>query len=242
MNVDRLYHPVTTLGPGERIALWTRGCTKRCPGCANPELWEPAPRAALAPDRLAALLRATAQRTGCHRLTVTGGDPLEQPCDLIALLTAVRDAFDDILVYTGYEFDELPDMLEEDQFRALFGDAPVGQGLCPCRSTRNSTSADGKGRALALQDETRTATTPGSTFPTAALVDVLIDGPYVEALNDGVCGLRGSTNQRLIVLNPALEKLYHEEERKPRSVQNAVFDGRALSIGIHGRPQDEETP
>ncbi len=209
MNVDRLYHPVTTLGPGERIALWTRGCTKRCPGCANPELWEPAPRAAVAPEQVAALLRSTAERTGCHRLTVTGGDPLEQPCDLIALLTAVRDAFDDILVYTGYEFDELPDMLEEDQFRALFGSGT------PC---------------------------PASCPTAAPLVDVLIDEPYMEALNDGVCGLRGSTNQRLIVLNPALEKLYHEEERKPRSVQNAVFDGRALSIGIHGRPRGEETP
>ena len=142
-------------------------------------------------------------------LTVTGGDPLEQPCDLIALLTAVRDAFDDILVYTGYEFDELPDMLEEDQFRALFGSGT------PC---------------------------PASCPTAAPLVDVLIDEPYMEALNDGVCGLRGSTNQRLIVLNPALEKLYHEEERKPRSVQNAVFDGRALSIGIHGRPRGEETP
>ncbi len=61
----------------------------------------------------------------------------------------------------------------------------------------------------------------------------------MAALNDGTCGLRGSTNQRLIVLNPALETLYHEEERKPRRVQNAVFDGRALSIGIHGRPARE---
>ena len=59
----------------------------------------------------------------------------------------------------------------------------------------------------------------------------------VEAENDGVCALRGSTNQRVIVLNPALETLYHEEMQKPRSVQNAVFDGRAISIGIHGRPQ-----
>ena len=72
-----------------------------------------------------------------------------------------------------------------------------------------------------------------------AQIDALIDGPYVAALNDGTCGLRGSTNQRLIVLNPALETLYHEEERKPRRVQNAVFDGRALSIGIHGRPARE---
>ena len=180
MLVDRLYFPVTTLGPGERVVVWTCGCTKRCPGCANPELWEARADAAIAPARLAALLNELAARTGTHRITFTGGDPLEQADDLASVLAAIRPAFDDILVYTGYLFEELPPLPRE--------------------------------------------------------IDVLVDGPYLEAENDGVCGLRGSANQRIIVLNPALETLYHEEMQKPRSVQNAVFDGRALSIGIHGRP------
>lgn len=181
MFVDRIYFPVTTLGPGERVVVWTCGCTKRCPGCANPELWETRPEAAIEPARLAAVLNDLAGRTGAHRITFTGGDPLEQAPALASVLTAIRPAFDDILVYTGYLFEELPSLPQE--------------------------------------------------------IDVLIDGPYVEAENDGVCALRGSTNQRVIVLNPALETLYHEEMQKPRSVQNAVFDGRAISIGIHGRPQ-----
>lgn len=49
MFVDRIYFPVTTLGPGERVVVWTCGCTKRCPGCANPELWETRPEAAIGP-------------------------------------------------------------------------------------------------------------------------------------------------------------------------------------------------
>ena len=183
MFVDRIYHPVTTLGPGRRIAVWTCGCSKHCPGCATPELWPTRPDASITVERLADLLRALARRTGTHRITFTGGDPLEQADELGRLLALIRPAFDDILVYTGFTREELP------------------------------------------------------TLP--AQIDALIDGPYVAALNDGACGLRGSTNQRLIVLNPALETLYHEEERKPRRVQNAVFDGRALSIGIHGRPARE---
>lgn len=205
MFVDRLYYPVTTLGPGERIIVWTCGCTKHCPGCANPELWEARPETALPNERLAALLLDLAARTGAHRLTVTGGDPLEQADDLAEVLTAVRPAFDDILVYTGF-------VLEH-------GTPPLGGGpLSP----------------------------PGARWhlPTAlaSLIDVIIDGPYVATLNDGRCGLRGSTNQRVIVLSPHLENLYHEEEKKPRRIQNAVFDGRALSIGIHGRPPKEERP
>lgn len=192
MFVDRLYYPVSTLGPGQRIALWTRGCAKHCPGCANPELWEAAADAYIENEKLADILLDLAARTGAHRLTVTGGDPLEQADDLAQVLAAIRPAFDDILVYTGYVLEGERDAVLPATFRL-----PVA--LDP-------------------------------------LIDVLIDGPYVEALNDGICGLRGSANQRLIVRNPALEKLYHEEERKPRRVQNAVFDGRAISIGIHGRP------
>lgn len=205
MFVDRLYYPVTTLGPGERIVVWTCGCTKHCPGCANPELWEARPEAALPNERLAALLLDLAARTGAHRLTFTGGDPLEQADDLAEVLAAVRPAFDDILVYTGF-------VLEN-------GTPPLGGGpLSP---------SGARWRLPAVL---------------ASLIDVIIDGPYVAALNDGRCGLRGSTNQRVIVRSPHLENLYHEEEKKPRRIQNAVFDGRALSIGIHGRPPKEERP
>lgn len=213
MNIDRLYFPVTTLGPGERVALWTRGCTKHCPGCANPELWDTGADSEIAIDRLASVLLDLAKRTGVHRLTVTGGDPLEQASALADLLAHIRPAFDDILVYTGFTAEELGAALPSGTRDALFG------------------SPD----ALAPPSAPRRAERPANPSP---LIDVLIDGPYVESLNDGACGLRGSTNQRVIVLNAALENLYHEEERKPRRVQNAVFDGRALSIGIHGRPDE----
>ena len=212
MFVDRLYFPVTTLGPGERIVVWTCGCSKHCPGCANPELWEMRPDAAISVERLADILLRTARHSGAHRITFTGGDPLEQAEELAALLAAIRPAFDDILVYTGFTVD-----------------LPHGAGV-----------VEG---FFSLDETIPTAAAPFPLSPTLfSFIDVLIDGPYMEALNDGVCGLRGSTNQRVIVMNPALEKLYHDEVQKPRRVQNAVFDGRAMSIGIHGRPRGEDRP
>ncbi|WP_304426039.1 4Fe-4S single cluster domain-containing protein [uncultured Adlercreutzia sp.] len=226
MFVDRLYYPVSTLGPGQRIALWTRGCSKHCSGCANPELWEAAADAYIENEKLADILLDLAARTGTHRLTVTGGDPLEQADDLAQVLATVRPAFDDILVYTGY-------ILEGE--------------TAPRRGVSSSGAPPARSADDLSEDETplRGAVSPRGSVSSGSfrlpdaldpLIDVVIDGPYVEALNDGICGLRGSANQRLIVRNPALEKLYHEEERKPRRVQNAVFDGRAISIGIHGRP------
>lgn len=221
MFVDRLYYPVTTLGPGERIAVWTCGCTKHCPGCANPELWETRPEAALPNERLAALLLDLATRTGTHRLTFTGGDPLEQADDLAEVLAAVRPAFDDILVYTGF-------VLEGEAL--LTGD--TSNGLLSPQNSLDGFTASTPEALLRCR-------LPAALEP---LIDVIIDGSYVAALNDGRCGLRGSTNQRVIVRSPHLENLYHEEEQKPRRIQNAVFDGRALSIGIHGRPPKEERP
>ena len=188
MFVDRIYFPVTTLGPGERVVVWTCGCTKRCPGCANPELWETRPEAAIEPARLAAVLNDLAGRTGAHRITFTGGDPLEQAPALASVLAAIRSTFDDILIYTGYTFGELTAMPK------------LPKGLLPLPSSPQPSSGG-------LPNEGSAGAAPSAHPEDAPLIDVLIDGPYVEAENDGVCALRGSTNQRVIVLNPALETL-----------------------------------
>lgn len=187
MRIDRVYAPVETLGPGKRIVVWACGCSKRCPGCANPELWPAEEGMELGQDELAAMLLEMAKRSGITRLTFTGGDPLEQGEALMGLLRKIRHGFADILIYTGYTLKEAEQVLGVDGFAEF-----------------------------------------------AQLADAVIDGPYVEGLNDGECALRGSTNQALTVFNDGLRKEYERALAEPRRVQNAVFDGRAISIGIHG--------
>ncbi|ACV22515.1 anaerobic ribonucleotide reductase-activating protein [Slackia heliotrinireducens] len=182
MFVDRVINNIETLGPGSRIVVWTVGCSKRCPGCANPELWEASDANRIDNDQLAEALVRMAKASGTRAITFTGGDPLEQPDDLAWVLRSIRPAFDDVLVYTGYVAEDVQDLLDSE--------------------------FDG-------------------------LIDVLIDGPYVESLNDGVCALRGSTNQRVMVLNPVLQAAYDDALSEPRRVQNLYFDNRAMSVGIH---------
>jgi anaerobic ribonucleoside-triphosphate reductase activating protein len=62
-----------------------------------------------------------------------------------------------------------------------------------------------------------------------AEVDVLIDGPYIQSLNDGM-GLRGSSNQRVIHLSPRLKE--HDFETRRRQVEVTVSDGELALIGI----------
>lgn len=193
LYLDRVYHPVETLGPGSRVGIWTSGCSRRCPGCANPELQDRNELLHVSTSRLAGVLAHIALERQCHRLTVTGGEPLEQAPALSALLAEVRPFFDDVLVYTGFRLEEIPRAIGEAEWNALRPN-----------------------------------------------IDAIVDGPYVEALNDGACALRGSSNQRIVVLNDNLRRAYDEAAAGPRRVQNAVFGSRAISIGIHGRRKEQQ--
>lgn len=65
------------------------------------------------------------------------------------------------------------------------------------------------------------------------LAAVLADGPYVEELNDGTV-LRGSSNQRLIVLNEKYGEKYERCLRGTHNrIQNFTTSDGVVSVGIH---------
>ena len=70
--------------------------------------------------------------------------------------------------------------------------------------------------------------------------DVLIDGPYVNALNDGYSVLRGSRNQSVRFLSPGVEQHYWPYLQMGRQIQNFIYDYRILSVGIHNPPSGGE--
>ncbi|WP_329262357.1 radical SAM protein [Streptomyces sp. NBC_01478] len=73
---------------------------------------------------------------------------------------------------------------------------------------------------------------PGPGVPALlAAVDVLIDGLYVAALNDGR-GLRGSSNQRVHHLTSRLADRGHDFDHGPRTAEIAVSGPEALLIGV----------
>jgi anaerobic ribonucleoside-triphosphate reductase activating protein len=62
-----------------------------------------------------------------------------------------------------------------------------------------------------------------------AQVDVLIDGPYVQSLNNSI-GLRGSSNQRVNHLTSRLKD--HDFESQRREVEITITNGELAFIGI----------
>ena len=60
-------------------------------------------------------------------------------------------------------------------------------------------------------------------------ISVLIDGEYIEALNDGK-GLRGSSNQKIHLFRN--DEKYAALEEQPRVLQSYQYDDKVLLIGI----------
>jgi anaerobic ribonucleoside-triphosphate reductase activating protein len=106
IGISRLHFPVETLGPGRRAGVWLQGCSLHCAGCLSRDTWAPA--TSLTDPEAVADWTAAQAGTGLTGITVSGGEPLDQPAALEELLTAFRArpqlADADVLIYTGYAY------------------------------------------------------------------------------------------------------------------------------------------
>ena len=108
LRLNRALFPVTTLGYGRRLGLWTQGCSIRCAGCVSRDTWEPAGGFEIAPSELVAACGSWLRQA--DGVTLTGGEPTEQPAAVVELLRILHACFDgDILLYSGRDFAELGD-------------------------------------------------------------------------------------------------------------------------------------
>lgn len=109
--LSRLHFPVTALGPGRRVGLWFQGCSIRCPGCISVDTWD----AGVGETAVAELLDAIdALAADADGLTVSGGEPFEQPEALAEVLRFWRRRYTgSILVYTGHELEDVAPWLDE---------------------------------------------------------------------------------------------------------------------------------
>lgn len=106
MQIDRILYPVTSLGPGNRVAIWTIGCPRRCRNCSNPELWTSDSKRDICIEDLISFIDGL--EGSIDGITITGGEPFAQETELKQLLKRLREhEYSDILVYSGFTFDYL---------------------------------------------------------------------------------------------------------------------------------------
>lgn len=109
LTVSHFLTNVETLGPNKRLVLYFTGCSKDCKGCCSPELKNKSNGRFVDPLELAGLINTKIKETNLQGLTISGGDPLEQDEGSFSLFLSNIE-IDDIILYTGYSYEEVQNM------------------------------------------------------------------------------------------------------------------------------------
>jgi anaerobic ribonucleoside-triphosphate reductase activating protein len=89
-------------GPGRRFAVWLQGCSIRCPGCCNPEMFDARRGDVSSIDALIARIPATVAG-----VTLLGGEPFDQAAGAAGFARAARARGLTVMVFSGYTLAEL---------------------------------------------------------------------------------------------------------------------------------------
>jgi len=104
--LSRVHFPVNSLGYGRRIGVWLQGCTIRCPGCVSKDTWNATSNHATYTNSILGLCSPWLQEA--DGITISGGEPFDQPESLFQLIVEFRKVFSgDILVYSGHAYEDL---------------------------------------------------------------------------------------------------------------------------------------
>lgn len=89
-------------GPGFRTSIYLAGCDHHCPGCHNPQSWDPEGGKEMT---LEEIMRVVEEED--FNVTISGGDPLFDPDKLYELIMALKENRRNVWVYTGYTWEQI---------------------------------------------------------------------------------------------------------------------------------------
>lgn len=178
-------------GPGLRYAVFVQGCSHGCPGCHNPESQ---PAEGGTETTLAALLADIRANGLVHDVTLSGGEPFEQPKACAALAAELKRNGYGIWCYTGYLYDDLAGHAEAARIQ---------------QAQREEAGLTGNALTEGIADDLAVGDLLDS-------IDVLVDGPFVESRKSLELKWCGSSNQRLIDV-PATRRTGSIVEWQPTS-------------------------
>jgi anaerobic ribonucleoside-triphosphate reductase activating protein len=92
-------------GPGVRLTIFVQGCSHCCPGCHNPETHDPLGGREVSLDQLIDLIPGS--NNSIDGVTISGGEPFEQAAPTAALAEVIVQRGLDLVIYSGYTFEEL---------------------------------------------------------------------------------------------------------------------------------------
>lgn len=118
-------------GPGMRVSIWVQGCHRQCPGCFNPETWDPNAGHVLGPKVTAQLIDLGKSKS-ITGYSILGGEPLLHCDEMLQLVKKIKDTYPKktIWMWTGYTYEDLSvEQLKVLQYVDILVDGPFKQEL-----------------------------------------------------------------------------------------------------------------
>ncbi|WP_326519320.1 4Fe-4S single cluster domain-containing protein [Acinetobacter sp. CAAS 2-6] len=110
LNVAKIIDVTQAEGPGLRTAIWVQGCLKRCIGCCNGQFLKIQPADVCDSLMIIEQIVQNQQQYGIEGVTLLGGEPFLQAEGLADIAQACRKMGLSVMVFSGYELEELDDL------------------------------------------------------------------------------------------------------------------------------------
>ena len=112
MNIQYIEKESIMNGEGNRCVVWCSGCSHHCPGCHNPETWDPESGVEFTDEHLKELFTIL-ENPYIAGVTFSGGDPFHEKnrAIVLRLCKTLKHEFPDkdIWLYTGYNWEDIKD-------------------------------------------------------------------------------------------------------------------------------------
>lgn len=125
MNYQTIRYEDILNGPGFRTVVFVSGCDRHCIGCHNPETWDPNSGSPFTLKEKNSIIESL-RDPYISGVTFSGGDPLFHT-NVKEILNICKDIRKDpiagtktIWVYTGYKYEEIANIKNEEQRAAIF--------------------------------------------------------------------------------------------------------------------------
>lgn len=105
MNIAHIEEYSFIYGPGCRFVIWVQGCSIRCKGCWNKEMWSFKTKQEISVNDL--ISKILKEKEFIEGVTILGGEPFDQYNELLKLSKLIYENKLSLILYTGYEKEEL---------------------------------------------------------------------------------------------------------------------------------------